>query len=209
MAWHSSLHSTHGVACTDCHNPHPRTCVPQVVEISHTNINRPNRMPMSVQEPEACYKCHPEIYGRTAMTSHHPIREGKMTCSDCHDAHGQFENHLKEETVNLVCWKCHAEFQGPYAYEHPPVTENCAICHEPHGSANPDLMRQPVTFLCLRCHSGHRGGPRGPNHDPFLLPDMANNPHIQGQFFTKCTQCHSQVHGSDVPTPHLPGALMR
>ena len=82
---------------------------------------------MSVQEPEACYKCHPKIYGLNALPSHHPIKEGKMVCSDCHDPHGQYgnENNLKEATINLLCYKCHAEKQGPFAFEHPPVRENC------------------------------------------------------------------------------------
>lgn len=227
LAWHSSLHSLHGVGCTDCHNPHPNACVPRVALINHTDIERANRRPMNVQEPEVCYKCHQDIYGLTTMPSHHPIKEGKMVCSDCHDSHGQYEKNLKEETVNLVCWKCHAEFQGPFAYEHPPVTENCAYCHEPHGAVEEDLLRQPVTFLCLRCHSGHRNGPAGPNHlTTGWLPDFvstnAADPRtainrfgpqgrrdIQAAFYQKCTVCHSQIHGSDVPTPHLPGALMR
>lgn len=232
MAWHSSLHATHGVACTDCHNPHPDACVPRVALINHTNIQRPKRRQMTVQEPEVCYKCHQEIYGRTAMPSHHPIQEGNMVCSDCHDSHGQFEGNLKEETVNMVCWKCHAEFQGPFAYEHPPVTENCAYCHEPHGAVEQDLLRQPTTFLCLRCHSGHRGGPSfhdsgtrrplGFGYLPDFVSTDAGNPDtaiaqlgaagqrdLQNAFYQKCTVCHSQVHGSDLPTPHLPGALMR
>ncbi len=123
MAWHSSIHEHNGVACTDCHNPHPRTCVPQLVNIDHYQVTRPKRLMMSVQEPEACYKCHPKIYGLNALPYHHPIKEGKMVCSDCHDPHGQYLDNLSEETVNMVCYRCHAEKQGPFAFEHPPVTE--------------------------------------------------------------------------------------
>ena len=81
-----------------------------------------------------------------------------MVCSDCHDPHGQDLDNLKEETVNLLCYKCHAEKQGPFAFEHPPVTERCTICHEPHGTVANNLLRQPATFLCLRCHAGHAMG---------------------------------------------------
>lgn len=190
MAWHSSTHEHNGVACTDCHNPHPRACVPQVVDMDHYQVKRPKRLAMSVQEPEACYKCHAKIYGLNAMPSHHPIKEGKMVCSDCHDAHGQTARNLKEATVNLVCYKCHAEKQGPFAYEHPPVTERCTICHEPHGTVNDNLLRQPSTFLCLRCHSGHHNGSR----------DLQTNPALKKEFFTDCSACHSQIHGSDRPS---------
>ena len=64
---------------------------------------------------------------------------------------------LKEATINLVCYKCHAEKQGPFAFEHPPVRENCCICHNPHGAVANNLLKQPATFLCLRCHAGHNG----------------------------------------------------
>jgi DmsE family decaheme c-type cytochrome len=210
MAWHSSTHFRYGVACTDCHNPHPDTYVDPLVEIQHTHIDRKPRLPMAVDEPQACYKCHPEIYAKNAMPSHHPIKEGKMVCSDCHDAHGQTEDNLKEPTVNMVCYRCHAEKQGPFAYEHPPVTENCGICHDPHGAVTNNLLHQPTTFLCLRCHTGHRTGPPpgGPNHDP-LMHDVGTSPFLQAAFYTDCTQCHSQIHGSDVPTPHLPKSFMR
>jgi DmsE family decaheme c-type cytochrome len=208
MAWHSSIHSLSNVACADCHNPHPNLNVQPVVNIEHTNIRRPPRMPMSVDQPGVCYKCHGDIYAKTSMPHHHPIKEGKMLCSDCHDSHGQTEGNLKEPTINLVCYRCHADKQGPFAYEHPPVTENCAICHEPHGTVADNLMRQPTTFLCLRCHTGHRTSPLGPNHAP-LLGDVGTNPALQRAFFSDCTQCHSQIHGSDVPSPHLPHAFMR
>ena len=159
MAWHSSIHNLNGLCCTDCHNPHPRACVPQVVDIYHSQVVRPKRLPMAVDEPYTCYKCHPKIYGLNALPSHHPIKEGKMVCSDCHDPHGQKTDNLKEATVNLVCYKCHAEKQGPFAFEHPPVRENCAICHNPHGAVANNLLKQPPTFLCLRCHAGHNTAP--------------------------------------------------
>jgi DmsE family decaheme c-type cytochrome len=208
LAWHSSTHSRYGVACTDCHNPHPNSHVQPVLDIQHTHVDRKPRMPMSVDEPQACYKCHPDIYAKNAMPSHHPIKEGKMVCSDCHDPHGQTEDNLKEPTVNMVCYKCHAEKQGPFAYEHPPVTENCGICHEPHGTVANNLLHQPTTFLCLRCHTGHRTSPLGPNHAA-LLGDVGTNPGLQAAFYTDCTQCHSQIHGSDVPSPHAPNVFVR
>jgi DmsE family decaheme c-type cytochrome len=208
MAWHSSTHARFGVACVDCHNPHPESSVQPFVHIDHTHIRRPKRLPMSVDEPGVCYKCHADIYAKTSMPSHHPIKEGKLVCSDCHDGHGQAQDNLKESTVNMVCYKCHAEKQGPFAYEHPPVTEDCGICHDPHGTVANNLLHQPTTFLCLRCHTGHRTSPLGPNHAP-LLGDVGNSPTLQRAFFSDCTQCHSQIHGSDVPSPHAANVFVR
>jgi DmsE family decaheme c-type cytochrome len=163
---------------------------------------------MSVNQPTVCFRCHNDIYGKTAMPSHHPIKEGKMVCSDCHDAHGQALGNLKEPTLNLVCYRCHAEKQGPFAYEHPPVTEDCSICHEPHGTVANNLLRQPPVFLCLRCHTGHRTGP-GFHDAQQVLADIGTTPSLQPAFYTECTQCHAQIHGSDFPSPHTPHAFMR
>lgn len=209
MAWNSSIHHQSGVACTDCHNPHPHTRVPQIVDIYHGNgpdVVRAKRLMMRVDEPFACYKCHAKIYGLNALPSHHPIKEGKMVCSDCHDAHGQTEKNLKEASVNLVCYKCHAEKQGPFAFEHAPVRENCDICHEPHGTVANDLLKQPTAFLCLRCHSGHH------SRHPFggVAPlRLDQNPALRREFYSDCTQCHQQIHGTNRISQHGEGWFSR
>ena len=209
MAWHSSTHERYGVACTDCHNPHPHANVRQIVNISHYGVEQPKRLAMSVQEPEACYKCHQKIFAMNHLPSHHPIMEGKMVCSDCHDPHGQLEKNLKAETINLLCYKCHAEKTGPFAYPHPPVNENCCICHEPHGTVANNLLKQPPAFLCLRCHAGHRPG-HGTATAPHRRPptrgrvNIDANPNTRPVFYTNCTNCHTQIHGSDVPSPTTP-----
>lgn len=209
MAWHSSTHSLHGVACTDCHNPHPSTFVDQSVGIHHTHLNRPKRMPMAVDEPDACYKCHPKVYAESSLPSHHPIKEGKVVCSDCHDGHGQAHGNLKEATVNQLCYRCHADKQGPFAYEHASCTQDCSMCHAPHGAVTNNLLHQPATFLCLRCHSGHRVGPTSGAHSFAGLPDVGNDVGQQRAFFSNCTECHAQIHGSDLPSPNDPNSLLR
>lgn len=206
-AWHSSIHEQVGVACTDCHNPHPHTSVEPVVNLRHASIRRPPRLPMSVYEPYACYKCHPKVQAEVQLPSHHPIIEGKMVCSVCHDPHGQNEGNLREQTVNLLCYRCHADKQGPFVYQHPPVEENCGICHAPHGTVANNLLRQPPTFLCLRCHAGHRAAPS--EHFGIGTSDIDGNPGLRPTYYSDCTSCHSQVHGSDLPSQHRPGALLR
>jgi DmsE family decaheme c-type cytochrome len=206
MAWHASTHERYGVACTDCHNPHPHANVRQIVNISHYGVEQPKRRAMSVQEPEACYKCHQKVFAQNHLPAHHPIMEGKMVCSDCHDAHGQLEKNLKAETINQLCYKCHAEKTGPFAYPHPPVNENCAICHEPHGTVANNLLRQPPAFLCLRCHSGHHRQTSAGHPSTSGVADLDANPKLRQVFYTNCTECHTQVHGSDVPSPQEPNA---
>jgi DmsE family decaheme c-type cytochrome len=206
MAWHASTHERYGVSCTDCHNPHPHANVRQVVNINHYGIEQPKRLAMSVQEPEACYKCHQKKFAENHLPSHHPILEGKMVCSACHDPHGQLEKNLKAETINQLCYKCHAEKTGPFAYPHPPVNENCAICHEVHGTVANNLLKQPPAFLCLRCHSGHHR-PTSIGHPAVNgVADLDANAKTRQVFYTNCTECHTQIHGSDVPSPIEPNS---
>jgi DmsE family decaheme c-type cytochrome len=194
--WHSSSHSLEGVACTDCHNPHPRSNVPRLVEISSTHVTRPTRLPMTVEQPGVCYKCHPKIAGRVNLPSRHPIREGKMVCSDCHDVHRRRNEGIDAETINLLCYECHAEKRGPFVYEHPPVTENCCYCHEPHGTMEKNLMRQATSFLCLRCHTGHRRDPNRFRH----WSSIDGNPAAQQALYSDCVQCHFEIHGTNFPS---------
>ncbi len=98
-------------------------------------------------------------------SSHMPVREGKVVCTDCHNPHGSFsEALLKTATINEVCYQCHAEKRGPFLWEHPPVRENCLNCHDPHGSNNDFLLKISRPRLCQQCHSGgqHNSNPRNP-----------------------------------------------
>ena len=84
-----------------------------------------------------------------------PVREGKMSCSSCHNPHGSISNvkALKVgSSVNESCTSCHAEMRGPMLWEHAPVRENCTTCHDPHGSSNDRMLDVRMPMLCQRCH---------------------------------------------------------
>ena len=208
MAWKSSPHALQGVACVDCHNPHPSTEVSPPADIRHFNVDRPKRLPMSVLDPDVCYRCHQNKSVQFLMPSHHPLQEGKMKCASCHDAHGGAKGNLKEPTINMVCYKCHADKQGPFVYQHPPVAENCAICHDPHGTVANNLLRQPPVFLCLRCHSGHHNS-SVKSTSPATHAAIDQYPGLRPAFYTDCTQCHSQIHGSNVPSAGRRGSRLQ
>lgn len=227
MAWHSSYHDRQGVACADCHDAHPNANLPQVIPIEHVTLDQPSRRAMRVAQPDTCFKCHPQVFAEASLPSHHPIREGKVRCSDCHDAHGEDGRSLKAQTLNQLCFECHAEKEGPFVWEHAPVTESCANCHMPHGTVANNLLQQPPTFLCLRCHTGH--STHGATlqctrcHDITLPggglttlvggypmnPEIPTTPQSRQSLFTDCTQCHSQIHGSDFATGFECGQGMR
>jgi len=198
MDWQGSEHSLSNVSCIDCHRAHSRT-----------------KRLLSQPEPKLCNDCHQDIRAKTLYPSHHPIKEGKMVCSDCHQAHGSFVTNLKtEERLNDLCFECHSAKQGPFVFEHEPVVENCAICHDAHGTVANNLLVQNEPFLCLQCHqfhfhAGKIGGETGPT-DAAVQAKYGRSvtsgvQRMTMAYTTKCTQCHSQVHGSDLPSQSVPG----
>lgn len=147
-----------------------------------------------------CFACHAEQRADSFKYSHHPIREGKVVCSDCHAPMGSPTEHLlKEFSVNETCYNCHADKRGPMLWEHQPVREDCTNCHTPHGSTEQRLMKENMGFMCSSCHSaianqsgGQFGGLRSvPGHGALYSAELANQ--------RTCLNCHSQIHGSNSP----------
>ncbi|MHB1189528.1 MAG: DmsE family decaheme c-type cytochrome [Armatimonadota bacterium] len=137
-------------------------------------------------EPYVCYTCHKTQQVQANMPSRHPIREGKVQCSSCHNPHGGPNGMLRKESIAETCRTCHADKAGPFVYEHPPVAEDCTICHSPHGSVQNKLLKQSQPFLCLKCHAM-------PHSRRSALSSGAST----SRYLTECTDCHNQIHGSD------------
>jgi len=185
MDWGGSQHQNANLACVSCHEIH----------IAKDPIL------VKATQPEKCFTCHAQQRAESFEYSHHPMREGKVVCSDCHNPHGSAgPKLLKEFTVNETCYNCHAEKRGPMLWEHQPVRENCLNCHTPHGSNQPRLLKENMNFMCASCHSAtsdHSGGAFGGagsvpgNLQATMNSALANN--------RTCLNCHSQVHGSNSP----------
>jgi DmsE family decaheme c-type cytochrome len=162
---------------------------------------------------ETCQSCHQQQRAEFRKKSHMPVPEGKMTCVDCHNPHGSTgKKLLKADTVNDVCYTCHAEKRGPFIWEHAPVRENCMNCHSPHGSNADKLLIQPRPHLCSGCHSttgtmghalwgnnttGNTGSAVSPTNLNGAALGNAPNKRMTGR---SCQNCHSTIHGSNSPS---------
>src|SRR5215472_7893277 len=174
--WNGSTHETRGLMCTNCH-----TIMKQV--------SRKFQLKTAFT-PDTCYQCHKDRRAENYFSSHMPLREGKITCSDCHNPHGTAtEAMLRENSVNDNCYKCHAEKRGPFLWEHAPVRENCLNCHDPHGSTHEFLLKVQRPKLCGECHGFNHGNtnPLGPATSRFM-------------FNKGCGNCHVKIHGSNHPS---------
>ena len=216
MNWSGSAHAVAEVGCTRCHSIHKAPEAPEEAFGYHQGraVRAARKYLLSRREPSLCVKCHPEVRARLFYPSHHPLKEGKMVCTDCHTPHGSAVEALlrTRERKNDLCFRCHSSKQGPFTFEHPPVVEDCAICHEAHGTVADNLLKRNEPYICLECHHMHF-------HSAFVTKDAGGNVNIgtppgvlatghnpvQMSMLTRCTQCHSQIHGSEYPSLSVPG----
>jgi DmsE family decaheme c-type cytochrome len=192
--WPGSVHETRNLSCITCHGIHSFKSQTGQLKAAST--------------VEACVVCHKDVRAQMWKTSHHPIREGKMTCTDCHNPHGSTTPRLiKADSINDQCTTCHADKRGPFLWEHPPVLENCLNCHTPHGSNHIKLQKTSVPYLCQQCHANiqHPSVP----YDRTTQADIPQGPDgesgASNRLFNRaCLNCHAQIHGSNHPSsPYL------
>ncbi|MBD3403490.1 DmsE family decaheme c-type cytochrome [candidate division GN15 bacterium] len=192
--WPFSEHHAAGVNCASCHN-------------SHSAYTAENALTKDV--PELCYDCHAEVRAETRMPSHHPIAEGKLDCRDCHNPHGGPARLTQDATGRELCFSCHANIEGPFVYEHAPVNEDCGLCHKPHGSVANNLLVQNEPTLCLNCHAMHFHATVESTEGPFEVPQDRSRDSYSTEdgwkrgMLTRCTSCHTAVHGSDMPSQSI------
>jgi DmsE family decaheme c-type cytochrome len=181
-SWHAGPHDANKVSCASCHNSH---VAKDPVLSART-------------QADVCYTCHVAQRGQFLKPYAHPVKQGKIACSDCHQPHGSTsEAQLVKATVNQTCYQCHAEKRGPFLWEHAPVPEDCSNCHAPHGSTNPGMLTARGPLLCQSCHSqqGHPSLSYGPSGLP-----GGTGPATSTLVLGNCMNCHSQVHGSNHPS---------
>jgi predicted CXXCH cytochrome family protein len=178
---HSNLIASEGKAkgpemgCETCHGPaslHVKTGGEDGTIVNHAGL---------------CATCHHDVQARFSMASHHPLTEGAVICTSCHDAHGSKQATLTSTTT--LCTSCHQAVRGPHVFEHVPAMENCANCHNPHGSPVRKMLTMSQPMLCLQCHSL-------PNNRHGQTGATANGTPFSGAVLRDCASCHSQIHGS-------------
>ncbi len=181
MSASNSFHRQNDVSCTSCHSMH----------------HAKTREHMLVKaEPELCYSCHLQQRAQFNMPFRHRVNEGLIQCTDCHNQHGTGGvlegDHLVRQvrtsaSGDMVCFKCHADKQGPFVFEHAAARlEGCGSCHIAHGGANAHMLKYSnVNLLCLQCHTNSPG-----IHATVM---DANQSHYE----QACVNCHVKIHGSN------------
>lgn len=195
-------HWRNNIGCTDCHSAHGPSFGPQragsTTFIGGAAAQRPNmanRAMLKNSEPQLCIGCHSETKAQFSKPFHHKVLEGTMSCSDCHNPHGGFDQKQTRLAVGAdqSCIKCHSNKQGPFVFEHAVLKlEGCSACHSPHGSQNPKMLkRSSIRQLCIECHTSIQ-------NVELITSDNPGGPHSQSSLRSQnCTICHVAIHGSN------------
>lgn len=180
--WQGSKHEQTKQSCASCHRMHAP------------------KDPVMVAETQAsvCFDCHKDRRAELHRMSTHPTKNGFFSCSACHATHGSSSQRasLQKNTVNETCYTCHAQFRGPFLWEHRSAQDDCTNCHNPHGTNNPPMLKVKPPYLCQQCHQTvfHSTNALA---GATLNPTNANAQRILGN---SCVNCHMKVHGSNHPS---------
>lgn len=173
--WAGSSHENQDIGCTTCHAVMKRVS--------------PRALLSAPTELSLCSKCHQLQASRIWRSEHHPVREGQMSCSSCHQPHGTVtQSLLPTDSPNDTCYRCHTDKRGPFLWEHAPVLEDCMSCHDPHGTVRHRMLNASQPRLCQQCHveTAH--------------PTEARQPGSRFVIGHSCVQCHVSIHGSNHPS---------
>jgi len=181
--WEGSAHQLAGLKCASCHDVHK------------LHIGTPEQaktLPGATETTKKCLECHGALRASLHQRSSHPMRDGQMECTSCHNPHGTAgEKLIDHGSVNELCYTCHQNMRGPFLWEHAPVREDCLSCHRAHGSNYPQMLQARVTQLCQSCHQQGR-------HQ--TIPGV---PASIWQGGKACLNCHQNIHGSNHPSGPL------
>lgn len=161
--WKRSEHARADLSCVSCHKIHtdsPDTLAhaanPDARSAAFVAKVDPKAM-LKADEATLCGSCHPMAVGEFRSAHRHPVPEGRVVCSDCHNAHPAKGEKVANDEFKGKCVSCHTEKAGPFVFEHDPVSgvtgEGCQECHRPHGTNNPKLLNSVTRGLCAQCHT--------------------------------------------------------
>jgi DmsE family decaheme c-type cytochrome len=181
-----NIHAENDINCSGCHKVHGST----------------QQGLLKTAEVDLCLSCHAGVEGQFAQPFRHPVNDGIVKCSECHLTLDRTARELSLNGTN-ACFECHAEFRGPFPYEHQATVDysveegGCLNCHNPHGSSQPRMLNQPYDSphfqLCSQCHA---------------VP-LHNNNSFHGTQWAgiACSECHTDIHGSYVSRKFLSESL--
>jgi hypothetical protein len=112
----SCHHDKHGYIpnCFECHEGHYEGQAHEACMTCHDRVHAPLQITLPANAAlQTCSGCHGEVYAKWSNT---PSKHGKVTCTRCHEQHGQIPD----------CRSCHGE---PHNKRQLEMFPDCLTCH--------------------------------------------------------------------------------
>ncbi|RMF47274.1 MAG: DmsE family decaheme c-type cytochrome [Deltaproteobacteria bacterium] len=172
------------MGCNSCHNPHGELATDE-------------------QARDLCLNCHSRYQGPFVF-EHAPVEEG---CNTCHDPHGAVANNLLQQNEPFLCLQCHeSHFHAARGGASVDVKDVLAF-----DGRKLDALRTSDPAAYNNILTGGAAGQMTPGEALAAGYDVTvpfTNAHGEEgwrkAFLTRCTTCHSVVHGSDLPSQTVP-----
>ena len=122
--WQGNAHAMSGVSCVTCHKIHDA------------------KSESMIPTMEVCFTCHKERRAQLQRSSHMPLREGKVTCMDCHNPHGGNGPCHDVQFHPSTLYSANQIPGGSAATAKQLLGKGCINCHSQiHGSNHPSGAR--------------------------------------------------------------------
>jgi len=169
------------VSCSDCHNIHA----------GHNLKVKPAEM------TDLCYKCHQTCRRHSGFRTTIRSRRRRSSARTATTPMRHVDKEPPEGHGEETCTQCHAEKEGPFLYE--------ARGHDRGlpGRAIRPRVRQPAPAAGARAVSSACSAIRR------IRLDGSTTAQTKQNFYNRCTDCHSQMHGTDLPSPSGKGTFVR
>ncbi|HEX5132985.1 MAG TPA: cytochrome c3 family protein [Candidatus Krumholzibacteria bacterium] len=212
-AAHSMLGTAHDpvggkVSCVGCHAG-PATAMHVEDPDTYKPVN-----PASVPADSVtalCTTCHVGAHPLN-LNERDPHADANLSCTGCHEVHGNEHLSLLKDDENQLCLGCHQSARASFALPtHHPVEEGVVACRDCHISIAQSKKQRTAggpSNTCVTCH-GEFQGPFPYEHEaavdysvneggclnchnphgstfPMLLKQSYEAPH-----YSLCSQCHS------------------
>jgi predicted CXXCH cytochrome family protein len=206
--------------------------------LSPADRKEPPEYYLKAKEPALCMECHASS-GKDLLPAHDKQPLGNSKCTGCHDphssdtpklllkfSHGPYsarlcsachpaprENKvgLTAESIDSLCYNCHANFKEEMAgagSRHKLLSQSnraCMECHDPHAANQEYHLKKPAQDLCVSCHD--EPPKQTAQSETPLLPSVGtelqylklSSKHVHEPARKACLICHD-AHASDFPS---------